>query len=289
MDEKDIDTILTLAEMQNLTRAAERLYLTQPALTKRIQHLEDDLGAPLLYRTPKGIIFTPEGETVVEYAKALSVTMRKMREHISAEHGNRYGPLHLGCATQYAHYRLPRILNGFLEKYPQINVDVVADRSINIQREMNRNSFSVAIIRGDFEWNGCKKMISSESYYLVCKHETSNDQLRTILYIHQKIDNLGQELADEWVRNNLSFEPRSRVESNSIEVCLSMVNQGIGWAILPGICLERFSGYKIPIYSKEGAPIVRNTYLCYKKSELVLPQVKKFVEHIEMSEWTDGC
>ena len=65
MDEKDIQILLTLAEHQNLTRTAERLYMTQPALTSRIQRLEKDLNAQLLQRSAKGVSFTPAGQIAV--------------------------------------------------------------------------------------------------------------------------------------------------------------------------------------------------------------------------------
>lgn len=281
MDEKDIQIILTLAEHQNLSRTAERLYLTQPALTSRIRRLEDDLGGKLLQRTSKGVLFTPAGETVFQYAKDLSILLRQMRERVKSEKGGISGLLHLGCSTQYARYRAPTILSQFLQDYPNISIDIVADRSINIQRELNRDSFSAAIIRGDFKWRGQKKLLSTENYCLVYKHKVSQDELGEITYIHQKTDNQGQECADEWVRLNCPYEPLPRIESNNIEVCISMVELGMGWAILPDICLQKFTGFKEPIFTPDGQPIVRNTYLCYKESELALPHVRKFIEYMD--------
>lgn len=281
MDEKDIEIILTLSELKNFTRAADRLYLSQPALTGRIKRMEADLGVPLFYRTPKGVIFTPMGETAIEYAKDMSILTRKMREHLKAHQGNISGSLHLGCSNQFARYCLPQLLRDFLNDYPQVTVDVVADRSINIQRELMRGSFSAAIIRGDFKWRGCRKLISTENYCLIYKDPIRLEQLTGLQYIHQKSDNLGQEQTDDWVRANLPFEPKSRVESNSIEVCIAMVKQGMGWAILPEICLQDFTGYREPIFTPSGEPIVRKNYLCYKPSELKLPQVGKFIEYID--------
>ena len=281
MDEKDLQIILTLTEYQNLSRTAERLYLTQPALTSRIKRLEEDLGVQLLRRTSKGVSFTPAGETVSQCAKDLTMRMRQMRERVKSEQGSVSGLLHLGCSTQYARYRAPALLSQFLREYPNISVDVVADRSINIQRELNRNSFSAAIIRGNFKWQGRKKLLSTESYCLVYKHKVSRNELQNITYIHQKTDNLGQECADEWVRLNFPYEPLPRIESNNIEVCISMVELGMGWAILPEICLQGFAGYQEPIFTPDGQPIVRNTYLCYKESELTLPHVRKFIEYME--------
>ena len=282
MDEKDIQILLTLAEHQNLTRTAERLYMTQPALTSRIQRLEKDLNAQLLQRSAKGVSFTPAGQIAVEFAKSCSINFRKLREQIRAEHGMIQGTLHLGCSTQYAKACLPAILAEFIRLYPSISVDVVVDRSINIQNELNRGRFPLAVSRGNCLWRGYKIPLSTESYWLVCKDADARANLSEVPYIHQKIDLQGSEQADEWVRNNLDFHPKAIVESNSLDVCVSLVSMGLGWAILPEICLGDFHGYREKICSVDGQPILRNTFLCYKESECTLPHIQAFIRYMKM-------
>lgn len=282
MDEKDIQILLTLAEHQNLTRAAERLYMTQPALTSRIQRLEKDLNAQLLQRSAKGVSFTPAGKTALEFAKNCSVNFRKLREQIRSENGQIQGTLHLGCSNQYAKAKLPSILAEFTSLYPGISIDVIADRSINIQNELNRGTFPLAIIRGNFLWRGHKVLLSTESYWLVCRDAAARTNLRDIPYIHQKIDLQGSEQADEWVRNNLDFHPKALVESNSLDVCGGLVTMGLGWAILPEICLDDFHGYKEKICTSEGQPILRSTFLCYRETECTLPHIQTFIRFMKM-------
>lgn len=66
MDEKDLQIFLTLAETGNLTRTAEKLYLAQPTLSKRLQNLESELGATLFLRSKHGVTLTPAGEAARE-------------------------------------------------------------------------------------------------------------------------------------------------------------------------------------------------------------------------------
>lgn len=68
MDERDWKIVTILHEQQNITKASKLLYITQPALSTRIKQIEEDLGIVLLNRGNKGITFTREGETVVEFA-----------------------------------------------------------------------------------------------------------------------------------------------------------------------------------------------------------------------------
>ena len=280
MDEKDIAILLALSDYKNLTRVAEYLYMTQPALTSRIKRLEESLGAQLLYRNSRGIQFTPSGLIVVDYAKKISAEMQKMREQVQADINEVSGSLHIGCSMQYARWAFPPILKRFMENYHRITVDIVADRSINLLRELNRNTYSVAIIRGDFKWRGERFLIFRENYCLVCKDENARNNLQHIPYIHQKADNRGLEMADEWVQNNISFQPIPRIESNNIEICKSLIAQGYGWSVLPEICLSGFDGYKETLHLSDNLPLVRNTYLCYRSSEAKLPPVQAFISYM---------
>ena len=67
MDEQDFRILITLAETGNLTKTAERLFMAQPTLTKRLQNIENDLGAILFLRSKQGITLTPMGEKTIEY------------------------------------------------------------------------------------------------------------------------------------------------------------------------------------------------------------------------------
>lgn len=69
MDERDFELIITLNETQNITHAAERLYISQSSLSKRISAIEKELGICLLLRSKQGVHFTPEGEEVLLRSK----------------------------------------------------------------------------------------------------------------------------------------------------------------------------------------------------------------------------
>ena len=71
MDEKDLQIFLTLADTGNLTRTAEKLYLAQPTLSKRLQNMESELGATLFLRSKQGVTLTPAGERHRKSSSAL--------------------------------------------------------------------------------------------------------------------------------------------------------------------------------------------------------------------------
>lgn len=72
MDEQDFRILITLAETGNLTKTAERLFMAQPTLTKRLQNIENDLGAILFLRSKQGITLTPMGEKTIESVREIA-------------------------------------------------------------------------------------------------------------------------------------------------------------------------------------------------------------------------
>ena len=82
MDEKDFELLQALADSRNITKAADKLYITQSALSKRIRSIERELGVELLLRSHQGIRFTPSGEAVLAHCRAAAPEMEQMRRKL---------------------------------------------------------------------------------------------------------------------------------------------------------------------------------------------------------------
>ena len=80
MDEKDYELLLDLSETKNITKTASRLYMTQPAITKRIQKMEEELNCQLFLRSKKGVILTPSGESIIPYTNDILLKSRLLKE-----------------------------------------------------------------------------------------------------------------------------------------------------------------------------------------------------------------
>ena len=93
MDEKDYELLLDLNETKNITKTASRLFLTQPAITKRIQKMEEELKCPLFLRSKKGVILTPSGESIIPYAKEILLNTSRLKEQALASQNKICGTL----------------------------------------------------------------------------------------------------------------------------------------------------------------------------------------------------
>lgn len=279
MDERDFELLLKLNETKNITHAADVLYVTQSSLSKRINAIEQELGIRLFIRSRQGIHFTPEGELVLKYISEAAAQLSHMRASLDSQKGYICGTLNAGISINYAMYRLPPLLSDYRGQYPHVDTHIITDKSRNLYFGVLDGSLDVAIIRGEYPWKGNKILLERESICAISLSEMNIAKLTSnqLPYIGRKTDiNFERELA-QWMHEN-SIRPQSQgIFVDNITTCVEMVNQGLGWAIVPQICLDNFKGYIQPLHFANGEPFVRSTYLMYSDNLLELPQVKAFV------------
>lgn len=281
MDEKDCELLLELKQSQNITKAAQKLFITQPALTKRIQKIEEELQCQLLLRTRKGVIFTPAGESILPYVTAIAENNRRIREQIDISRNEICGTIHLGSSLNFSHYRLPAILRKYKEKYPNVDIQITTGQSRHLFHMLKQDQISVAILRGAFTWPEGIQKISSEPMCLVCSRENQGRPLTDYPYIGRHTDTELSRQIESWLMAHGLSDIRSGLWIDNIDTCKEMARHGLGWCILPQICLDDFDGFIDPLTLPDGTPFVRNTYLLYKKIYSELPQIKLFFKELD--------
>jgi DNA-binding transcriptional LysR family regulator len=127
----------TVAEHLNFRKAAEHLFLTQPAVTLQIKALEDDLGVRLFDRAANRVSLTPQGVRLLGYAKKMA-----------AEDGKVSGELSLGVSTTIAQYVLPRLLGAFLEEHPRVHFSLHSGNTSQIVQLLLESKLSIGLIEG---------------------------------------------------------------------------------------------------------------------------------------------
>lgn len=288
MDEKDCELIEMLWETRNITKAAERLFTTQSALTKRIQKLEEELGCELFIRSRKGVLFTPVAERILPYVRQVSDSMDRIRSQVAIYRKEVAGTLKLGVSINFARYRLADVLKGFMDKYPNVDIHVSTMQSTNLYQSLVKNEISIAIVRGSFKWNEGMVTLSEEPVCLVTAREHAGEPLNSHPYIGRHTDAGFYDKIQLWRAENGCQESRTNLWVDDIGSCLEMVSRGIGWSILPEICLKQFDGQITPLYFKDGTPFTRSSHILYKHDYFELPQVKKFIQEVLAREYFMG-
>ncbi len=137
-----------VAEQLSFRKAAEELYLTQPAVSLQIKALEEDIGVQLFDRTGVHITLTAAGKVLLEYAEQASALLAQAEHDIGALSGDHAGQLALGASTTIAQYVLPRLLGEFCREHPQVHPTLISGNTEHIVAAVKQQNIALGLIEG---------------------------------------------------------------------------------------------------------------------------------------------
>jgi len=124
MDLTQLKSFVTVAKLGHLTRAAEAVHLSQPAISGQIKSLERDFGVALFERTPSGMVLTPAGKRLLPYAKAVIGDVRDLRQAALKLSSQLTGRLRLGTVLDPAFLRVGELIATAFERHPAVELDL---------------------------------------------------------------------------------------------------------------------------------------------------------------------
>lgn len=140
-----------VAETGSITRAAERSRVSQPAVSKQIQELEQALGVRLLERLPRGVRLTEAGTLLAEYASRQAATEREAASALKEFRGLKRGRLAVGASTTIASYLLPPVFGEFHRCHPDIQLRLEIANTREIQHHLMQGVVEVGLTEGVIE------------------------------------------------------------------------------------------------------------------------------------------
>jgi DNA-binding transcriptional LysR family regulator len=138
-------SFVSVVDAGGFTRAGERVHRTQSTVSQQIKRLEEDVGQPLLIRSGKDVTPTEAGERLLSYARRLLALAEEARDVVSRP-GNE-GAIRLGVPEDFAAYRLAKLLAAFSRSHPDLRLDVRADQSANLKRDLERGELDLALFK----------------------------------------------------------------------------------------------------------------------------------------------
>lgn len=138
----------TVAKRLSFTKAAEELYVTQPAVTKHIHELESHFKTKLFERNGNKIRLTPAGKLLLQHTEALFAVYRNMEFEMAALGKDTSGKLRIGASTTVAQYVLPPLLAAFRQKFDGIVVTLTSSNTEQIENALLHREIDIGIIEG---------------------------------------------------------------------------------------------------------------------------------------------
>jgi DNA-binding transcriptional LysR family regulator len=142
-----IRTFLWVARLGGFRKAAERLHLSQPAVSTRIANLEDELRVSLFERGPGELVLTKHGSLLLTYAEQILFVEEEIKQRV-ADPAETEGLFRIGASETIAQAWLPSFLKAFSDQYPRVNVDLTVDISLNLRSAILDRRIDLALLMG---------------------------------------------------------------------------------------------------------------------------------------------
>jgi DNA-binding transcriptional LysR family regulator len=235
-----LEAFVHAARHGSVTRAAEALFVTQPALTARLKALERSLGAELFVRTGRGVRLTEPGRAFLPYAQRSLQALAEGRSVVAGVLGGGAGELAIGAAPAVSTYVLPLILERYHAAYPSVQLAVRTGHSEEVLELVLRDEVEIALIRALRHPDVESLPLYEDELVLVCDPEHPFARPGEI-----EIGELGAERVILFDRTSSYHDltaallreagvvPRGLMELDNIDATKKMVRQGLGVAMVP--------------------------------------------------------
>jgi len=242
MDIASLEALLAIAETGSFSRASEQLFITQPAISKRISALEAELGVSLIDRLGRNTRLTEAGETLRISAKRILSDIENSRAEVQALESEVGGRLALAMSHHIGIHRLPPVLKTFTQQYPDVELDLLFMDSEKACEKVSDGSIELAIVTlpqhpAD---NLETALIWEDPLSIVCANEhplagMKNPKLAELAK-HAAVLPAAGTVTRDIILNAIA--PRNisittTLETNYLETIKVMVSVGLGWSALP--------------------------------------------------------
>jgi DNA-binding transcriptional LysR family regulator len=167
LDLELLRSFVSVVDAGGFTRASERVHRTQSTVSQQIKRLEDDVGQPLLNRNGKDVTPTEAGERLLSYARRLLSLAEEARDVVARPESE--GAVRLGIPEDFAAYRLAKLLATFARSRPGLRLDVRADQSTYLKRDIERGDLDLALLKRDAGGNGAIAVWPEKVHWVTSK------------------------------------------------------------------------------------------------------------------------
>jgi DNA-binding transcriptional LysR family regulator len=243
MADRRLQVFYTVARHLSFTKAADQLFMTQPAVTFQIKQLEEQFSARLFERSHGKIALTPAGRLVMDYAGRILGLSEEMETRVAELTGASGGPLLLGASTTIAEFVLPRILGEFKAGHPLVHVHLTVGNSEMIENRVAEHALDVGLIESPSHRPGLSSevccddelvVICSPSHALARRAAVRAEELAGEPYVSREVGSGTREFIDQYLRKcKVAPEDLNAVmELGSPEAIKGVVETGLGLSIV---------------------------------------------------------
>lgn len=261
----ELQAFAAVAEKQSFRAAAESLYLSPPALSRRIERLEVALNARLFERTTRRLSLTAVGRQFLEHAHQVLETLQTAVEQVSDATALRRGVVTVACVPSVAERMLPEALSIFCHQYPEVRVKVVDEGAQEVLAQVIQGQADFGInFMGAQEPGLDFRKLCRESYWLAVRPDHALAGRASVAWaelVDERVISVARSSGNRLLLDNalsrLSPRPSVFHEANHVATLLRMVEAGLGVGAVPGLALP--GPQQGALNTVVGVPLVKPT------------------------------
>ncbi len=270
----DLRSFLEISKAENLSRAAERLGTSQPALTQAVKRLEGSMGQNLLVRSKSGVKLTRAGQRLVREARDLLTKWEQLVAETARDESEIRGRYTLGIHPSVALYSLDHFLPELLQTYPELQVDLVHDLSRKITESVIsfQIDFGVVVNPAQHPDLVIIELFKDEVRFFTSKKKTVTndpDSDEKVLIFEPSL-NQAQDVYNKSQKKGLNF--KRTLSSSNLEVIAKLTSKGAGLGILPTRVAKNEDPTLQPL---EGSPIFKDSICLVYRHDFLKSEAAK--------------
>lgn len=285
-----LQTFVRIVDLGSLTAAADRSHLSQPAVSRQLKALEEDLGTQLCTRRGRVVAPTPAGEIVYQFAQRMQALARELRHTVETVSAPESGDITVACVDTVALYTLPKILAPFSERFPSIRVHVktgpirlTVDRLLQHEADFALTTVPVAnpklVCRPLFD--DPVTLVAAPRLVARLPAELTPNDLSQVPMIAYEVGTNFRAFVDAALDAS-GIHPHVVMEFDGHEAVRTMVSLGLGAAFVPESTVRNDlqSGQLVRLTAHGLPDLSRTTCLLLLRSEHPKPAAEHFLQEI---------
>lgn len=278
INEKQIHYLLTVSEEKNITAAAKKLFISQPALSRLILDLEHSLDVALFIRERGNLHLTQAGEIYIQGCQDALAISDSVTKRIRDLKDSQSGSITLGVTSITGEFLLPYIWDSFEQSFPLVELTLMESNMNSLHEMVKNGKVDMALVYHTEEPELNYELVLENPIYLQIPPCFFNDKTKHNEYLQpEQLSNQPlillkkgrgmREIADRFL-TQFQIAPSKIIETDNIHLASSLVCLNKGFTFVPSIAVHHFSQNNSPyIYSEiDNYPMKRNLYCCYRKS-----------------------
>lgn len=292
MELKQIQTFITIVEWGSFSEAAKQLYLSQPTVSLHVKQLEEELGIELISRTTKSHELTPQGQEFYKYAQSIMKMATNIESTFSQKNTQQ---VTIGASSISATYILPMIIDQFLVKFPEKQINIYQRDTIEIINDIALGSLNLGIVGSKAMNNQLvfKKIFTDRLVVATpyneqfLEYKINNAPLIEILShpIISREQGSGTLKESAMLLRNIGIDPlklNNIIQVNNNETIKQFIKLGHGVSIISELAIQSELQHQEMLYFDiDGHDAIRKFYLVYRKNAHLPDSSRDFIQFIK--------